>query len=64
MHQHLIPGTGAIDFDATLREIAKTGYDGWVTVELYPYIDNPDTAARQAHQFLSTAMQSQGISVE
>ena len=34
---------GAIDFAATLRAIAATGYDGWITVELYPYIDNPDS---------------------
>jgi sugar phosphate isomerase/epimerase len=53
VHQHLIPGHGAIDFDATLSEIAKTGYDGWLTVELYPYIDQPDDAAREAHKFLT-----------
>ena len=53
VHQHLIPGHGAIDFAATIAAIAKTGYDGWLTVELYPYIENPDDAAREAHQFLS-----------
>jgi len=52
VHAHLIPGRGAIDFDATLREIEKTGYQGWLTVELYPYIDSPDDAAREARQFL------------
>ena len=53
VHQHLIPGRGAIDFAATIQEIEKTGYTGWLTVELYPYIDNPDDAAREAKQFLS-----------
>jgi sugar phosphate isomerase/epimerase len=53
IHKHLIPGHGAIDFDATLQAIAQTGYDGWLTVELYPYIDNPDDAAREAYAFLS-----------
>jgi sugar phosphate isomerase/epimerase len=53
VHQHLVPGRGAIDFTATLSEIAKTGYDGWLTVELYPYIDDPDAAAREAKQFLT-----------
>jgi sugar phosphate isomerase/epimerase len=53
VHQHLVPGRGAIDFAATLAEIAKTGYDGWLTVELYPYIDDPDAAAREAKQFLT-----------
>ncbi|MFV2070482.1 MAG: sugar phosphate isomerase/epimerase family protein [Pirellulales bacterium] len=48
VHRHLIPGHGAVDFGATLTEIAKTGYDGWITVELYPYIDDPDGAASEA----------------
>jgi len=51
-HQHLIPGRGAIDFRATLSEIARTGYNGWITVELYPYLDRPDEAGREAKEFL------------
>jgi sugar phosphate isomerase/epimerase len=48
VHHHLIPGEGAIDFAGTLSEIAKTGYRGWITIELYPYVDDPDQAARTA----------------
>src|SRR5438445_6859188 len=48
VHQHLIPGDGAIDFAAALRAIRDIGYQGWLTVELYPYIDNPDEAASRA----------------
>ncbi len=55
-HAHLIPGQGAIDLRATLREIAATGYQGWITVELYPYIDDPDQAGRQAKQHLDQIM--------
>ncbi len=55
-HAHLIPGQGAIDFAATLREIVRSGYDGWITVELYPYIDEPDKAGRQAKAFLDEAL--------
>jgi sugar phosphate isomerase/epimerase len=51
-HKHLIPGQGAIDFAATLSTIHATGYEGWLTVELYPYIDNPDAAAREAKDYL------------
>ena len=54
-HAHLVPGRGAIDFPAVLREIAKSGYQGWITVELYPYIDDPDAAGREAKQFLENA---------
>jgi sugar phosphate isomerase/epimerase len=51
-HAHLVPGHGAIDLGATLRQIETTGYDGWVTVELYPYIDDPDAAGREAKAYL------------
>ncbi len=64
VHRHLIPGHGAIDFEATLAAIAKTGYDGWITVELYPYIENPDSAAREAYQFLTAAMRKLQIPIE
>ncbi len=55
-HAHLIPGRGSIDLAATLAEIAKTGYDGWITVELYPYIDDPDEAGRAAKAYLESIM--------
>lgn len=56
-HEHLIPGRGAIDFSSVLREIVKTGYDGWVTVELYPYIENPDSAGSEAKKFLDGVLE-------
>jgi sugar phosphate isomerase/epimerase len=64
VHKHLIPGHGAIDFSATLLEINKTGYRGWITVELYPYIEDPDNAAREARRYLTALMQKLGIPVE
>jgi sugar phosphate isomerase/epimerase len=51
-HVHLVPGRGALDFAAILREIVASGYQGWLTVELYPYIDDPDSAGREAKRFL------------
>jgi sugar phosphate isomerase/epimerase len=48
VHHHLVPGEGAIDFAATLRVIGAMDYRGWITIELYPYIDDPDQAARTA----------------
>jgi sugar phosphate isomerase/epimerase len=52
VHHHLVPGTGAIDFAEVIRAIRATGYDGWLTVELYPYLDDPDAAARGALEVL------------
>ncbi|MEN6558813.1 MAG: sugar phosphate isomerase/epimerase family protein [Thermoguttaceae bacterium] len=51
-HAHRTPGRGAIDFPAVLREIQATDYQGWLTVELYPYVEEPDAAGREAIRFL------------
>lgn len=56
VHEHLIPGRGAIDFSEVFSAIKKTGYDGWITVELYPYVDDPDAAGREAMNFLQRLM--------
>ena len=61
VHKHLIPGRGAIDFAATLQAIAKTGYDGWITIELYPYIDEPDIAAREAFEYMTALAKRLGL---
>jgi sugar phosphate isomerase/epimerase len=53
VHHHLVPGEGAIDFAATLGAIRKTCYGGWITIELYPYVDDPDPAARAAFERVS-----------
>jgi len=58
VHEHLVPGRGAIDFATVLRAIHDTGYDGWITVELYPYLDDPDAAGREAREHLLQRMPS------
>lgn len=52
VHHHLVPGMGAIDFPKVFSAIRSTGYDGWITVELYPFVENPDAAARTARDVL------------
>lgn len=52
VHQHLVPGQGAMDFEAIFRALERVGYDGWVTVELYPYVSSAEAVARQAYEFL------------
>ncbi len=37
VHQHLCPGKGAIDFPQIFQAAADIGYQGRITVELYPY---------------------------
>ncbi len=53
VHEHLVPGRGAIDFAAVLDAIRRTGYDDWLTVELYTYLDDPDAAGREALEFIT-----------
>ena len=59
VHEHLVPGEGAIDFAAVLSAIRDGGYDGWLTVELYPYLQNPDGAGRAAIKHLEPLLQIQ-----
>lgn len=54
VHEHLVPGHGAINFAAVLQAIAETNYHGWITVELYPYLDDPDAAGREALHYLKS----------
>jgi len=61
VHHHLVPGEGAIDFPAVLRAIATHSPDVWVTVELYPYRDRPDEAARAARRHLLAVAAAAGV---
>ena len=54
VHNHLIPGHGAIDFLSIFRAIDEINYNGFVTVELYPYQDDPTYAARVSHEYLTS----------
>ena len=59
VHHHLIPGLGAIDFAEVIAAIRETGYDGWLTVELYPNQDAPDAAALAARALLVPLLEPQ-----
>ena len=58
VHHHLVPGKGAIDFNEVFQAIHATNYQGWVTVELYPYVDDPDNAAREAYRVIKPLIAS------
>jgi len=52
VHYHLIPGLGAIDFQKVFKAIKEISYDGYITVELYPYKENPLEAAKTSFDYL------------
>jgi sugar phosphate isomerase/epimerase len=56
VHNHLIPGRGSIDFRPVLDAMDDIGYDGFVTVELYPYQENPVQAAKEAYDYLCSVI--------
>jgi sugar phosphate isomerase/epimerase len=51
-HHHLMLGEGAIDIPKVLTTIQRTGYNGFVTVELYTYESDAEGAARKAFDYL------------
>ena len=51
-HEHTQLGDGAMDIDGFLGELDGRGYDGFVTVELYPYEETAAETAREAHAYL------------
>jgi sugar phosphate isomerase/epimerase len=53
-HNHLILGEGAIDIRSALKSLKDIGYDGFITVELYPYQDCPAYAANQSMKFIKS----------
>jgi sugar phosphate isomerase/epimerase len=54
----LAPGWGHLDFPAIVQALNSVGYGGWVSVEVLPKPD-PDTAAKQAAEYLRTLIPRQ-----
>ena len=54
VHNHLIPGLGDIDFKKVFKAIKEISYDGFITLELYPYKENPVEAATLSFEYLQT----------
>ena len=57
-HHHLIPGHGIIDFKEIFDSLNSIGYDGFITIELYPYQDNPQDAAIESMTFLNSILEN------
>ncbi len=52
VHQHLTPGKGAINFQSVFAALEDIGYQGWATVELYPYETTAAGVAKLAFEHL------------
>ncbi|MFC7073975.1 sugar phosphate isomerase/epimerase family protein [Halovenus rubra] len=52
-HEHTQLGDGGMDIQAFLEAVEADGYDGFVTIELYPYEETAQQTAQQAMAYLS-----------
>lgn len=51
-HEHTQLGDGGMDIDGFLQAVDDSSYDGFVTVELYPYGETAEKTARDAFDYL------------
>lgn len=51
-HDHKICGQGDMDFKSIFDAIRDIKYNGFISLELYPYQDNPVEAGRESLRFL------------
>jgi sugar phosphate isomerase/epimerase len=57
-HNHLIAGQGVIPYDKVFRTMTALGYQGDISLELYPYVDKPEEAGRASLQYLRPILES------
>lgn len=52
IHEHLIPGEGDVDFPGLIARLNETGYEGYLSLDLYPFVDEPDRAASEGYAYM------------
>ena len=50
------PGMGQVDFGPILRAVVESGYDGWISVEVFDFSPGAEETARQSIACLRRAL--------
>jgi len=63
VHNHLIAGHGVIRFLDIFKTMAKLKYRGDISLELYPYVDTPESAGRESLEYLRPVFDKSGLNI-
>jgi sugar phosphate isomerase/epimerase len=63
-HNHLIAGRGAIEFKEIFTSMARLGYRGDISLELYTYQDTPEEAGKESLDYLRPIFEAAGLGIE
>ena len=63
VHNHLIAGQGAIQFEDILKAMIRLNYQGDISLELYPYADTPEMAGRESLAYLRPLFEQTGLNI-
>jgi sugar phosphate isomerase/epimerase len=63
VHNHLITGHGVIQFLDIFKTMTRLNYQGDISLELYPYVDTPESAGRESLYYLRPIFQKAGLNI-
>jgi sugar phosphate isomerase/epimerase len=64
VHEHLILGRGAIHLPDIFATMIRLGYEGDISLELYPYVDTPEEAGRESLTHLRHVLREAGLELD
>jgi len=63
VHHHLIAGHGVIQFLNIFKVMVKLQYQEDISLELYPYVDTPESAGRESLEYLRPIFDESGLKI-
>ena len=63
VHHHLIAGYGVIQFLDIFKTMSNLQYPGDISLELYPYVDTPESAGRESLEYLRPIFEASGLDI-